>query len=188
VNRTTLLLIVCFPLLVIPSFGQNLQNYNNCSPAGVWYGGGELRYVITLTPISETRFAMRGEGAYSQAAWGYTGWTSFSGELIKRKDGRYVGQEIAIYTTSPEMQPPLNSIEVDGVRGWMKFIDCDSVQFSYDFYGAYFDLNKVPFVDPPDVNYLPPGGISETYRRIPTRCPACSFVGVSAAPAQQRRH
>jgi hypothetical protein len=87
-----------------------------------------------------------------------------------------------MYTTSFEMQPPLNSFELDGVRGWMEFIDCNHVKFSYDFFAAYFDLNRVPFVDLPDLNYLPSGGITETYTRMPSRCPACSFA---AAPAKQ---
>jgi hypothetical protein len=182
-----LLLIACCAFLVIPSMAQIPQNHYNCSPSGTWYGGGDFKYVITITPLGGDRFAMRGEGAYSQAAWGYTGWTSFSSELIRLKDGRYVSYGIAMYTTSPEMQPPSNSIELDGVRGWLEFTDCNNVRASYDFYAAYFDLNKIPFVDPPDVNYLPPGGISETYHRMPTKCPACGLASVTAGQPQLRR-
>ena len=45
---------------------------------------------------------------------------------------------------------------------WMEFIDCDNAKFIYDFFGAYFDLNKVPFVDQPDLNYLPVAALTPT--------------------------
>lgn len=37
--------------------------------------------------------------------------------------------------------------------------DCDPLQIKYDFFAAYFDLNKAAFVDQSDLNYLPPGGM-----------------------------
>lgn len=190
-NRTRVLLIVCCVLLVIPSSAQNLQNqqnHKNCSPVGTWYGGGDYKYVITITPATGDRFPMSSEGVYSQAAFGYTAWTSWRGELTRLGDGRYVAHEISMYTSSPEIQPPANSIELDAVRGWMTFIDCQNIQFTYDLFGAYFDLNKVPFVDPIDFSYLPPGGITETYRRMPTKCPACSFASAANSRLQQKRH
>ena len=183
----TMLLILCCVLLVIPSVAQgtqNPQNPKNCSPIGTWYGGGDYKYIIVVTPITEDTFALRSEGDYSQAAFGYTAWTGWSGQLTRLKNGQYVAQEISFYTTSPEMQPPLNTLEMDAVRGWMQFVNCNKIKFNYDFFAAYFDVSKVPFVATPDLNYLPPGGISETYRRMPLRCPACSLT---AAPAMQPR-
>ncbi len=165
-----LLLILSLSFLSLSSFAGNSPA---CSPSGTWYGGGDFRYMLTITPITGQRFAMRGEGAFDNAALGYKGWTSFSTQLVKLKDGRYVGYGIGMFTTSSELPPPLNSLELDGIRGWREFIDCENIRFSYDFFGAYFDLNKVPFIDQPDLNYLPPGGITETYRRMPTTCPAC---------------
>lgn len=162
--------ILCLLFLSVSSFAGNSPA---CSPAGTWYGGGDYKYILTITPVTGQRFAMRGEGAFDNTTLGYRGWTSFSSQFFKLKDGRYVGYGLEMFTTSSELPPPLSSLELDGIRAWMEFIDCDNIRFTYDFFGAYFDLNKVPFVDQPDVNYLPPGGITETYSRMPTRCPVC---------------
>lgn len=180
----TMLLIICCALLVIPSLAQNS---NSCSPTGTWYGGSDYKYLVTITPITGQRFAIRYEAVYSNAAFGYAAWTSWSGELVRVKNKRYVAQAISMYTTSPDLQPPPNSFELDGVRGWAEFTGCDNLKFDYDFYGAYFDLNKIPFVDPPDLNYLPPGGIIETYRRMPITCPACSLALSPTTQLRQRR-
>ncbi len=181
--RTKLVVIIC-TFLAISSWARSPQNHGSCSPMGTWYGGGDYKYVITILPATGNRFPMTSEGVYSQAAFGYTAWTSWTGELVKLSHGLYVAQEISMYTTSPEMQPPSNSVELDAVRGWMEFIDCNTVKFSYDFFGAYFDLNKIPFVDPVDLNYLPPGGITETYRRMPGKCPACTNAGAGIAQSR----
>lgn len=181
------LLIICISVLVLPSLAQNSLVHKTCSPAGTWYGGSDYKYLTTITPIEGNTFAIRGEAVYSQGAWGYTGWTSWSGELVKTKDGRYVDHSISMYTTSFEMQPPVGSFELDAVRGWMEFLNCDTIQFTYDFFGAYFDLNKLPFVDLPDLNYLPPGGITESYSRMRTKCPACE-VPVADGKQPRQRH
>jgi hypothetical protein len=182
-NKTTLLIISC-ALLVIPSLAQNLQGPNNCSLAGTWYGGSDYKYISTITPVTGQTFAITSDPVFDNASFGYKAWTSWSGELVKITARRYVAQVIGMFTTSAELPPPVNSYELDGARAWVEFIDCDHLQFSYDFFSAYFDLSKIPFVDPPDLNYLPPGGIVETYQRMPTTCPACSLP---AAPTRQLR-
>ena len=179
-----MLLIMCCALLVVPSLAQNSSA---CSPTGTWYGGSDYKYMLTITPITGERFSTRYEAVYNNAAWGYAAWTSWSGELGRVSAKRYVGQATSMYTTSPEPQPPPASFELDAVRAWMEFTDCDNIKLSYDFFGAYFDLNKVPFVDPPDLNYLPPGGIVETYHRVPTTCPACSLAAAPTMQLRQRR-
>lgn len=189
--RAKLFLICCCCAgLAIPGFAQNssasdlAQNTRACSPIGTWYGGGDYKYVLTIAPNGNGTFAMRGEGAFDNAALGYKGWTSFSSQFLKLKDGRYLGHGIGMFTTSSELPPPLNSVELDGIRAWMEFSDCDNIKVKYDFFGAYFDLTKIPFVDPPDLSYLPPGGILETYHRMPTKCDAC---GASFLPTAQLR-
>lgn len=174
--KTRVVLLIVCTFLSIPCFANNP---GACSPTGIWYGGGDYKYILTITPITGERFAMRGEGAFDNAALGYKGWTSFSSQLVKLEDGRYVAHGIGMFTTSSELPPPLNSLELDGIRGWMEFKNCNNIKFNYDFFGAYFDLNKVPFIDLPDLNYLPPGGITETYHRMPSKCPAC---GSSSMP------
>ncbi len=179
-----LILILCLGVLSVSSFAADAPA---CSPSGIWYGGGDYKYVMTITPITGQTFATRGEGAFDNSALGYKGWTSFSGQLIKQKDGQYLTQGIGMFTTSSELPPPSNSLELDGIRGWMEFADCDHIKFTYDFFGAYFDLNKVPFIDLPDVSYLPPGGISETYHRMPTTCPACQAAATPFVPGRIKR-
>ena len=179
-NKTRLLIICCV-LLALPSFAQNSPA---CSLAGTWYGGSDYKYISTITPITGETFAITSDPVFDNASFGYKAWTSWSGKIIRTIARRYVTQVIGMFTTSSELPPPVNSYEMDGARAWVEFIDCDNLQFSYDFFGAYFDLNKVPFVDPPDLNYLPPGGIVETYHRMPVTCPACSLP---AAPTRQLR-
>ena len=180
--RTTLLIMVC-ALLAMPSLAQTPA----CSPLGTWYGGGDYKYIITITANGNGTFAMRGESAYSLAAFGYTAGTSISSQLRSVGPRKYVGYGIGIFTTSPDLQPPQDSYELDAIRGWAELTDCNNLAFNYDFYGAYFDLSKVPFIDPPDVNYLPPGGIQETYRRMPTKCPACDLTSLPTTRPQPRR-
>ena len=175
------LLIICCLLLVLPSFAQDSPS---CSLAGIWYGGSDYKYISTITPISGQRFAITSDPVFDNASFGYKAWTPWSGEIIRTTARRYVAQVIGMFTNSSELPPPANSYELDGARAWVEFTDCDHLQFSYDFFGAYFDLSKVPFVDPPDLNYLPPGGIVETYQRMPSICPACSLA---AAPSSQLR-
>ena len=154
-SRIKLLIICCCALLVIPSFAQTP---NNCSRIGTWYGGSDYKYLMTITPITGEGFAVRHEAVYDNAVWGYKAWTSWSGELSRLKNGRYAGQSISLYTTSPDPQPPPSSFELDAVRFWDEFVDCNTIKLTIDFYVAYFDLNRIPFVDSPDLSYLPPGG------------------------------
>ena len=172
-NRTTVL-IICCALLVLPSFAQNLQNHNSCSPVGTWYGGSDLKYVLVITPIAGNRFAIRGDAVFFQPAFGYQVWSPWSGELEKLRNGQYIAQEIAMYTTSTQVPPPPDSFQLGAVHGRMEFIDCNTLQFKSDFFGFYFGLNKIPFFDPLDLNLLPPGGLTETYLRMPRKCPACN--------------
>lgn len=190
--KRMILLSVLSALLVIPSLAQNLTNPKGCSPAGTWYGGSDYKYLITINPIMGVtstpgeRFAIRGEGVYDNVSFGYKAWTSWPGELVRTTDGRYVDHSISMFTTSSELPPPGNSYELDAVRGWMTFTDCNNIKINYDFFGGYLDLNKVPFVDQPDLNYLPPGGLQETYHRMPTTCPACSLA-VPLSTLRQKR-
>ncbi len=165
-----LVLILCLVFLSVASFAGNSPA---CSPTGTWYGGGVTKYILTITPITGERFAIRYEPVYSLVGLGKAAWTSVPGQLKRVEGNRYVGQAIIMSTTSSALPPPEDSYELDAVRSWMVFTNCDDIQLTYDFWGGYFGLNKVPFVDPPDVIYLPPGGFIETYHRMPTTCPAC---------------
>ena len=181
-NKSTLLILSC-ALLTVSSFAQDTPA---CSPAGTWYGGGDYHYILTITPNADGSFAVRGEGAYSVAALGYTAGTSFSSQMRRVTTQWYVGMGSGLYTTSSDPLPPPESIELDAVRGWTVMTDCNHLRVYYDFFAAYFDLGKVPFVDPPDLNYVPPGGIQETYRRIPDECPICGRPPLPGQSVRQK--
>jgi hypothetical protein len=172
-NKAMVIIVSC-ALLVIPSLAQNVLNLNNCSPVGTWYGGSDVKYQLIITPITGERFAIWGTVVAAIGNLGYPGWSPWAGEMTKTKSGRYVFQEIALYTTSPDFPPPLNSFELDAVHGWGHFTDCTTIEFGFDYYVWYFDLDKVPFVDQPDGS-IDASGIHESYKRMPTSCPACSL-------------
>ena len=185
--KKTTLLIICCAFLVVSGFAQNLQGPNNCSPVGTWYGGSDVKYVLTITPAAGERFSVKAEVVLDMATIGVLGWTSWSGEFGKVSAGSYVGQYISMYTSSSEVPPPPSAYELDAVRGWMRFIDCNNIKITYDFYGLYFDLNKIPYVDPPDLS-VDPSGILETYHRMPTTCPTCgSIASVPMTQLRQKR-
>lgn len=181
-----------FVMLVLPGMAQSLASpasstfdRRNCSIAGTWYGGGDYKYIVVITPTVDGKYAIRGEGAFSNAAFGYAGWTAFMGEVVQTGARRYSAQEIALFTTSNAPLPPEDSIELDVLHGTFELTGCDSFTASYDLFGAYFDLTKTPFADPVDVSYLPPEGIRETYRRMPDKCPIC---GPPYTAPHQSRH
>ena len=179
-----LLFILCFVFLAIPAFA----NGNTCSPVGVWYGGSDYKYLLTITPLSENTFALQYEADFANSTFGYSAWTSWRGQLKRLSNGRYVGQVISLYTTSSELPPAETSYEVDAVREAVKFVDCDNLKATIDFFGAYLDLSKTPFVDVPDFSYLLPGEIIiETYHRVPTHCTVCDSFGAKSLRSRNTR-
>ena len=168
--RGKLSLICSCVLLAVSAVAQNVAS---CSPVGTWYGGSDVKYQLTITPITGETYAMRAEILGTLAGVGVNAWTQWSGQFIKQKSGVYLGQYISLYTTSTTFPPPPDSFEMDAVRGWMTFSDCDNMQIIYDFYGVYFDLEQVPFVDTPALAFNP-GPPGETYHRMPMECPVCS--------------
>ena len=168
------LLLVFVLLLSIPCVAQDsvLHNTASCSPVGTWYGGSDVKYLMTITPITDETFAVRFEAVLAIGSVGEGAWTTWSGQFRKVKSGFYVGHYMSMYTTSTEVPPPSTSYEVDAVRSWMTFKNCDDITISYDYYGVYFDLAKIPFVDPPDMP-VDVGGLVESYHRMPTNCTDC---------------
>jgi len=177
-----LLLLLGF---VFSSVWSLAQTSNACSPVGTWYGGSDYKYMMTITPTTGDKYAIRYEAVFANGLFGYNAWTSWSGELKKQKNGRYSAQIISMYTTSTELPPPGTSYEMDAVRETMEFASCDNLQATIYFFSAYLDLSKVPFIDLPDFSYLGPGEtIIETYRRMPVNCIVCSSA---TAPTSQLR-
>ena len=163
--------MLCCAFLGTSAFADNLAT---CSPIGVWYGGSDYKWLLTITPIGGVSYAMRYEGDFSNSAFGYKAWTSVSGRLTKQKNGQYVGQMIMMLTTSAKTPPPVKSYELDAARESMEFVDCNNIKSTISFYGGYKDPNKVPYIDTPDISFLTPGQtIVETYRRMPNTCTVC---------------
>jgi hypothetical protein len=176
--RTALRICCCF-LMAAASLAQTPAP-GNCSPVGTWYGGSDVKYLFTITPITGDRFTTRAEVVADIASVGPRVWTSWSGQLLQIGPNRYLGQYISMYTTSTEVPPPPDSMELDGVRGYLSFRDCDNIRIEYDYYLVYFDLNRIAFVDAADIT-IDITGTVETYHRMPMNCPACS----PAIPALQ---
>ncbi len=100
------LFVLCFALLAIPAFAHDS---NACSPVGVWYGGSDYKYLLTITPLADNTFALQYEAGFSNSTFGYSAWTSWRGQLKKQGFNHYVGQVISLYTTSSELPPPETS-------------------------------------------------------------------------------
>ncbi len=165
------LLVICCVFLSVFSVAQNSAS---CSPVGTWYGGGDVKYLATITPITGDRFSAKFELVATPQTVGLSAWTSWSGEFSKAAAGRYVVQYVSMYTNSTAFPPPGDSYELDAVHGSMAFSDCDNITITYDFYGVYFDLSNIPFVDQPAFGGdIPAPGLVETYRRVPNSCPVC---------------
>lgn len=183
-KATRLLLIILGLFVSISSFAHDTKS---CSPTGVWYGGSDYKYLLTITPITEDRFTIRYEPVFANATFGYSAWTSWPGELKRQRNGHYVGQIVSMYTISSELPPPETSYELDAVRESVEFIDCDNLKATIYFFGAYLDLSKVPFRDAPDFSYLAPGETAvETYRRVPTNCTVCDSFTTPSLTARMK--
>lgn len=181
-NRT-ILLVICCALLSAFGFAQMPPG---CSPAGTWYGGSDVKYLVTVTPVTGERFTIRADPAFDIPDLGYKAFTSWSGQLVRLSANRYVGQYISLYSTSSDVPPPPESMEMDGVRGYVSFTGCDNMRIAYDRYLIYFDLNKIVFVDPPDVD-IDITGLVETYQRMPMNCPACSLPAAPSTHLPRKR-
>ena len=177
-----------FVLLIVLVMGGICLAHSlpGCSPVGTWYGGSDTKYLLTVTPITGERFAVRAEAVMDVASVGDPAWTSWSGQFLRVAPNRYVGQYISMYTTSMDVPPPPESYELDGVRGYLSFTDCDNVKINYERYLIYFDLTKVAFVDAPDLMF-DITELVENYRRMPMTCPACTEFAMPANHMRQKK-
>lgn len=162
------------------AFTQQGQG-NQCTPAGVWYGGSVVAYHMTIIPAGPAgHFTVFAEGMYKNSVMN----TVYTGELVKT-DNVYEGSLMQLTTSDPDfLNPPPIGKMPDIASGWssMKMLDCDTIQNTIPFFGLYFASNiwqpgvvwslngKVPLVDAPDVDLLNvlTGGhpIVETYHRL----------------------
>lgn len=175
-------LAVVIALAATPCFAQQGAG-NECTPAGVWYGGSLTAYQMTVTPVLPAgHYAVSSAGMYKTSALN----TLINGELVKQGD-RYEGSIMALTGDDHFLLPPAQFVKMpDLTVGWisMRLNDCNSITITVPFFGIYFGptmwapnvlgatfTDKVPLVDPPDIDMLDvlTGGfpIVENYRRVP---------------------
>jgi len=166
---------------------------NDCTIAGVWYGGSVVAYRLTVIPAGPAgHYIVLGEGMYKNGVMS----TTFTGESVKNGN-RYEGNLMALTTQDPQyFNPPPYTRLPDIAVGWasMEMTDCNTIQNTLPFYGLYFGApskaglgiwepgtpwsginwvtnGKVPLADPPDVDLIPvltgdTKPIVETYHRV----------------------
>lgn len=183
-----LLLAVLF-VLVASAFAQQGKG-NECTPAGVWYGGSVVAYTFTITPSGPAgHYTTYGEGMYktSVLATGYSA-------TLKKNGNKYEGGGMALETSNPEyLNPPPFQTLPDLTVAWfsIEMLDCNTLKNTIPFFGMYFGAGiwqpgspwsgvnwlangKLPFLDAPDLDMIPiltgdTKPIVETYHRVPTK-------------------
>jgi hypothetical protein len=143
-----------------------------CTLAGTWYGGSsDAKYLLSITRDPGGDFTMVGYASFTQETLGYPITTAFSNSILKNRRKGYEGYGIGMVNNTTAFPAP--SPEVWAAHYTVRFLDCNTIELDYDFFGAYlWASNKTPFIDPPDYVVVPPP-FSETYRRMPTVCPQC---------------
>ena len=163
---------------------------NDCTPAGVWYGGSVVAYTFTITPSGPAgHYVTYGEGMYKTSiiATGYQG-------TLEKHGKKYEGAGMALQTSDPEyLKPPPFQKMPDLMAAWfsVEMVDCNTIKNTIPFFGTYFGEGfwqpgspwtgmgwisggKVPLVDAPDLDMIPiltgdTKPIVETYHRVSTR-------------------
>lgn len=169
-SRIVLTLAVALSASVVWGQGQS-QGQGSCTIAGTWYGGSDAaKYLGHILPGAGSDFSTVFDGAFSLGALGFPVKTVFAGSILKTQ-GAFEFYAIGMVNDSTSFPAP--APQVYAVHATVRVIDCSTLRFDYDFFGAYlWSSNRIPFVDPPDYVVSPPP-FSETYRRMPTDCPQC---------------
>ena len=184
-----LFVITLLVMVATNAFAQQGKG-NECTPAGVWYGGSVVAYSLTITQSGPAgNYVTYGEGMYKTSilATGYSA-------TLQKIGNKYEGAGMALETSSPEyLNPPPFKTLPDLAAAWfsIEMVDCNTIKNTIPFFGMYFGASiwqpgtpwsgvnwlssgKVPFVDAPDLDLIPilTGAmkpIVETYHRVPTK-------------------
>jgi hypothetical protein len=173
-------LLLCGASLAFAQQGKG----NECTPAGVWYGGSVVAYHMTIIPNGPAgHYIAYAKGIYNDSVLN----SEYTGEYVK--NGRkYEGSLMRLATTDSDfLKPPPVGKMPDVYAGWtsLEMIDCNTLTNTIPFFGIYLAKNiwqpgivwmvsgKTPMLDPPDIDLLDVlvGGqpIVETYHRLPSR-------------------
>ncbi len=170
--------IVALFAAAMPCFGQA----NACSPVGTWFGGSDMThpYQMTIVPTGGDRYSLRFQQALDYRSLGILGVTDWTGEMIKGPGRKYEVQLVVFYWQSPEASLNGEPLDMEAARSTIEFGDnCNVIQHTITTFISYLPWTeeKVPFVTPPDYDYIQMflGGqpLVEKYHRMPTACPIC---------------
>lgn len=110
---------------------------NECTPAGVWYGGSAVAYHMTVIPAGP--YTVFAEGMYKDGVMT----TSYWGALTK-KNHKYEGSLMQLYTADPDFlnMPPIGKMP-DIRAGWssMEMLNCNTIKNTLPFFGLYLARN-----------------------------------------------
>ncbi len=187
--RTRFWLFLSLVMIVISVATSSAQvgKGNECTPAGLWYGGGATPYKLTVTQTGPAgHYQAVFEPMYKNVVLNST-YTS----LLEKKGDKYEGAGVILVSQNPNFVlqfPPPETPDI--VVGWfsVELVDCNTIKNTIPFLGYYFgppiwqlavggvtwvSPSKVPLLDPPDIDLLvmTNGGAPEieSYRRIATK-------------------
>jgi len=135
-----------------------------CSPEGTWHGmnfSEDSPYIINIDRSGFGRYTAVAEGLTHIGAAEDTSWR---GELIRTGARTFVLRQLTLYRT-------LDGITtLAAAQGEVAFTSCHHFDFTIDLLGFYvWRPGIVPFVEPFDVPYVPPGSpLIAAYDRMPS--------------------
>ena len=167
----------------------------SCDLAGTWYGGSDPHwpYQLSISPSAGGGYTTVALQTQDWLALGYTDATAWTGS-IKKSGRNYMTYVMSMYHLTAEMAASVGADptlpEVDVAIGRVDFAACNTLTITWTVYYIYFNFNtpagdKIPFVTPPDIDYLGGSKIFETYHRLPSACPLCKTtpsIGESSFP------
>lgn len=177
-RRMSFLVLLFLLFTSVSLFAQGFGN--ECTPAGVWFGGGtnNAKYLMTIVPSRAGRFTVTGFEGFTPNPLppaSAAKLSPYAGEFFKLSNGKYRGFAMALVNsdTIPPAGPGSTGNtppRIWALRETVELTDCDTLVTSIDF-SAEYSWGKTPFVDAPDFHKLTPGTtINETYHRMPTEC------------------
>ncbi len=184
-----LLAVMLYALIATTCFAQFGRP---CDPTGTWLGGSDPTvpgYQMTVSPDSFDRYLLVFQVANNPGIYG----TAYTGELKRTGPRTFVEHAAALfeinqgaadfYASLGVILTDLSKPELDAIYGHGVMPDCDTIQFTIDWYGLYlpYTLDKTPYVTQPELevvqDFLGGSPIKETYHRVLTTdgCPVCKL-------------
>ena len=182
-----------------------------CDLTGSWYGGSDAGtpYLATFGPSGSGPYSPFGPERYTAefklgadvVPLGIASWTGWFGEGLRTGRRRFETFIIAFFVLTPEAAAEWG---LDGTLPELQAVhavhelseDCSTMTVTIDRYDdilAFDSTTMVPFLTPPDYEWISEGGgepLLETYRRMPTALaplPSALRATDASRPAAPRR-